>query len=515
MRAIMLFRSRAYSSYVAHHAWRGWGMHFAEDDLDRFKSRFRVTLLAVLVCWAGPSMARVIHVNASAGEIGDGSSWASVYRDLQSALSAAQSGDEIWVTAGTLKPSVEVGGTGHRYRAFQLKNGIAIYGGFAGTEISCNQRDWQVNETVLSGDLEDNDNDNLDVNEPTRQDNCYHVFFHPEGTKLNETAILDGVTVTGGNANDEWRDGHSSGGGMYNCGSHPMVTNCVFRANTAKKFGIGMHNLQSAPKITNCVFKDNASIDDEAGAMTNHSMDESTSPVVINSIFRDNLCVGMDNASSHPMVINCAFYANLGSGMRNWESDATVINCTFVGNSTDRYGGGMYNHSADPIVTNCIFWANSGLGSQIYSDGISNPTMTYSDIQHGYPGIGNFSADPMFADMASGDLRLETGSPCIDSGNNVAIPQSSITDITGGPRICCERVDMGAYEHCETLKVSDPVFIPDGGALATNNEVTIICYSPGVEIRCTTDGREPTQDDLKVQSGGRPVSYTHLRAHET
>ncbi len=84
--------------------------------------------------------------------------------------------------------------------------------------------------------------------------------------------------------------------------------------------------------------------------------------------------------------------------------------------------------------------------------------LTYSDVQGGWPGIGNIDADPLFVDPDSGDFRLMPGSPCNDAGDNTAVPVGITTDLDGNPRFVDDLgtidtgngdppiVDRGAYE---------------------------------------------------------------------
>ena len=154
---------------------------------------------------------------------GGGTSWGDGYGDIQEALETASSGDEIWVSTGTYYPSAEIGGSGDRYKAFQLINGVGIYGGFAGTETSLAERDVENNVTILSGDI---------GVAGVISDNCYHVFYHPDGTDLDASAILSGFIITAGNADGSGV--HDYGGGMCNYSSSPTVTGCAFTSNSGR-----------------------------------------------------------------------------------------------------------------------------------------------------------------------------------------------------------------------------------------------------------------------------------------
>ncbi len=222
---------------------------------------------------------------------------------------------------------------------------------------------------------------------------------------------------------------------MFNDGGSPTLTNCTFSGNSAGYAGGGMCNDNgSSPMLTNCTFSGNSAHYD-GGGMRNY-----------------NNC--------NPMLTNCTFSGNTanleGGGMHNYESGPTLTNCTFSGCSAGTDGGGMLNRkSSAPTLTNCILWGNTApTGPQIYNDN-STSIVTYSDIQGGWSGTGNIGNNPLFRDADGSDdivgteddnLRLAAGSPCIDIGDNMAVPADITTDLGGAPRTAGGSVDMGAYE---------------------------------------------------------------------
>ncbi|MCF8365495.1 MAG: S8 family serine peptidase, partial [Bacteroidales bacterium] len=390
----------------------------------------------------------ILLVDADATGLNRGTSWTDAFTDLQSALnSTCPNITEIWVAAGTYYPTQV---TTDRDATFQLKNGVAIYGGFNGTETLLSERDWVNNVSILSGDI--NKSGNL-------TDNSYTVVT---GSGTDVTAVIDGFTITMGNADVTSSglvyDPNAFGGGMFNNSGSPTVTNCSFSGNSVFFGGGGMFNYDnSSPTVTTCSFSGNTAIN-YGGAMLNENF---SSPTVTNCSFSGNTAgitgSGIDNFdNSSPTVTNCSFLGNTagvsGGGMSNLENcSPTVTNCSFSGNQATDSGGGMFNEgNSSSMITNSIFWGNSS-GMESIS---STPTVNYSIMQGGYAGTGNLDVDPLFVDQppvglgTEGDLRLQACSPAINAGDNTAVPAGITTDLDGNPRFYNSgTVDMGAYEY--------------------------------------------------------------------
>ncbi len=380
--------------------------------------------------------AGTIFVNASATGANNGSSWANAYTTLPLALSAAASGSEIWVAAATYKPTA----TTDRTVSFVLKNGVGVYGGFAGTETLRTQRDPAAHVTILSGDI---------GVAADFSDNSYHVVT--SDSTVTVTGVLDGFTVTGGNANGDPGSSQDRGGGMWvNMGS-PTIAHCVFTGNAAAERGGGIRTTTASPVIDGCVFTSNSGATGGGGVCAGTG----SSFTVRNSVFRGNSTVstagGGLEATAGVTAVNCVFQGNSGNGVYFFQ-DGAVADSTVTG--SESYGVALIESGT---IVNSILWGDSIDEIFIGSGTIS---VSYSDVGgSGFGGPGNKNADPLFRNPGANDLRLGTGSPAVDAGSNSSVPGGTTTDIAGLPRFFDDPavadtgagtapiVDMGAYER--------------------------------------------------------------------
>src|SRR5574341_494854 len=291
-----------------------------------------------------------LYVDADSTGNNDGSSWADAFTSLQDALAVAAPGYEIWVAEGVYYPDEGAGQTnGDRAATFQLRDGVAIYGGFAGTETLLSQRDPAAHVTILSGDIGQDDL-NADGNFIAEDwgdlvgSNSYHVLT---GSGTGSTALLDGFTVTAGQANAASPNDY--GGGMHNSNGSPTLADITFSGNLAGNAGGGVYNYShSSPTLTDVTFTGNSatSSSGSGGGMYNYYY---SSPTLTGVTFSGNSAEcggGMGNTGSTPTLTNVTFTGNsaeFGGAMHNSGSSPTLTNVTFTGNSATSYGGGMYN----------------------------------------------------------------------------------------------------------------------------------------------------------------------------
>ena len=384
-------------------------------------------LVLLLAKAGGVATGTVIYVDADTAIGGDGTSWANAHKYLQDALVSAIEGNEIWVAEGSYRPDQDAAhplGTNDRNATFHLEDGLMLYGGFLGTETSRNERDWQNNKTILTGDIGIVGYD---------EDNCYTVVYT---MNAKFEPLLDGFTITGGYANGSG-SAQAAGGGMYNSGGSPgpgpCVRNCTFISNFSLFYGGGMYNYECDPTVTNCTFEENESKDNGGGMCNNYE----ANPRVTDCVFRKNKASwggGVCNAyrGSDPIFNNCEFFentANFGGGMSNTRgSNPEVTGCKFNYGEAERYGGGMCNYlNSSPTVTNCRFHINK---AEEWGGGMANfmecaPTVTNctfynnTSVEDG-GGMCNIASDPRVTNdcMFDNNIAHRQGGGMFNAGSS-------------------------------------------------------------------------------------------------
>jgi hypothetical protein len=479
-------------------------------------------LLCLLLVFLTTNLsATTYYVTPAGAGVMNGTSWndAAPWQDLQTMVDSALAGDEVWVACGEYFTTA----TTNRSISFHMRNEIAIYGSFLGTETLLSQRALTCGPcSILSGE----------IGAAGNADNSFTVV---RNENLDSTAILDGFHLRG--ANDDRNptsNGNGLGGGMYNHGygaagfCNPVIRNCLFTDNSASwgggAFNNGYADGFTEPTYINCIFANNHGYQ-EAGGMDTYAVGGHGSPTLYNCLFYGN--TSASNVG--------AMYA---WGGNNGNCTPTLYNCAFVNNSAQNgYGGALIADNQDEVgqtssgncvvtLVNCILWNNTATGAapQFYVRGTNAEVRaTYSCIdmtgQSGQnvvsgPATGNISTNPMFMDLANAigldgcwmtnddGIRLNPLSPAIDAGNSAGV---TATDLGGNARVVGSSVDMGPYEDQGIVAVE----------FATENEVFQIGPNP-VSTSLRVKGSPEIMNGLQVYNlRGQLLNLRRLNSAST
>jgi predicted outer membrane repeat protein len=372
-------------------------------------------------------------------------------------LAASTSGGEVTkirVAQGVYKPDQGTGRPpGSRAATFRLQTGVALRGGYAGCgEPDPDRREFVSYETILSGDLADNDLPGFQ----NISDNAGHVVT---ATDVDETAVLDGFTVRDGNA-DFATLLASSGGGISITTASPTIANCRLENNRARSSGGGVYCDQGLPTFTDVTFAGNYSENRGAGFYS-----KASGPLLIRCHFLDNACRltganggGMyTTGSSTPVLVRCAFARNTatnGAGIYSSVSTPIVLDSLFEENVAALGSGGMHCIDSAAVIEHCRFSANQARWAGAIS------------IQGGDPPsrIVGCVFDGNIAENSAGAIGI-TGPACLIQGCDFL--RNSVLDLHGGGAIGAE-ADLNVVE-CNFIRNSGP----SGGAMFINQSANL------------------------------------------
>lgn len=417
----------------------------------------RLLILVLFIFSSHQLLTAQVYVDKDATGNNDGTSWTDAYTELYTATTATTAG-EIWVADGTYTPDNSA-----RTNVIGIRSGVPVYGGFSGVETILSQRDPELNVTIISGDLNNDDPTTVVYGDPLRDDNSYRLL-----AMSGPVITIDGFTLTSANANGTTAG--TQAGALIALNGTANITftlvNCTVKDNTSAGFGL-INDIDRGHSGSINVFQTKFVNNVGRGAIA----------LYVRASFADNIITNLENCLfANNSAVNTD--GTNGDGSLVWirqdNNSATqnfkVNNCTFSENTfattspvlrTDRNPFATLNVN----VNNSIFWQNLNSGSEIRavgnSSGFTAPNILAvrnSLSPLGFTNISNkqnvLNVDPIFTNPSFQDFSIPSSSPARDAGDNQYIINTAALDLAGNVRVNNGTVDMGAYES--TVDPCDP-----------------------------------------------------------
>jgi parallel beta-helix repeat protein len=451
-------------------------------------SRARIIsfLIGVLtiVCATGHA---TVFVSKAGLDSANGHTWGTAKATVQAGVNAAAPGEEIWVAEGIYTETVT------------LPAGVALYGGFAGTETERGQRNWTTHVTVLDANYAGTAvtvNGSQDT--PTVVDGfTIRNASSASGSGGQPDNVGAGIVCASGNVvisdnNISGNSGYSVGGGIDCQAGDVTITGNNISGNSSG-LGGGVHCANATVTLSANAIRDNVGDYDGSGVYCDSGVVTLEGNTITGNGGEDGLggpgggagvhCEGTSNVTLRRNIISYNFYngvecedsaiatllSNVMTGNTDYaalvygSADGSGPKLYLVNNTLTGNNGAIYGIGGGITVTNTLIAFN---GTGIYNSGSVPATLTLShnDVYGNHDDFygvtdptgtnGNVSADPQLSSVFTRP-RLQPGSPCIDVGDDGAVTAGG-TDIDGQPRIRGARVDIGADE-------SDGTQWPAGG----------------------------------------------------
>ncbi|MCX7045271.1 MAG: right-handed parallel beta-helix repeat-containing protein [Candidatus Sumerlaeota bacterium] len=370
----------------------------------------------------------------------NGGDWAHAMRKINHGLLIAQafSVPEVWVAEGTYAGMVT------------MQDGVALYGGFRGTETALVQRDMAAYPAIIDAA------------------GAKHALL----LDSISSAVIDGFTIRGGNANGTGGTPDGSGGGVYarRAGANVTLAQCMIRNNYGRNGG-GLYITSSSLSVINSV-------------------------IALNSCTYGGGVYADDGAT--PVFTNCSIANNSSSwGGGLWMSGsafASLLNSRISGNFA-YYGGGLYGSGGGCNLTNTVFSANNGYyyGGAVYGDVVT--TITNCAISHNY--ISYYGGGGILGTSAAHHTILNT---IFEQNNNYAVsdngslscfvaitnclfynnPQGDYNDAETGVQTGALAIDMNIANALGTHE-GDSKFLMDTGGSTSGTWTLAPAYNSALD----------------------------------